>query len=433
MDTKPACKTTHRQLIAGACPWCGEHVAGEDVSKTADRVWNAQTLEADLDDPDVEVRMMTTTNLHLHNPPVDLAVSLLAKALNNSDLQVRQHAGHALLSLGSNLSSRQATDFESRVSRNEHETALRLALSGYYTMGQYESKQARIARRDHILWLIENAAEVEACGCPECQLNKHEDPEGYRQAKELWLAAVENSSDNANILANAARFFTLNDRKISEQLLMQGSSLQPEEHHWQQELGQLYSLEARRNEEHDQPLATKSFAAYEAAERARENQQLDDPQGEDKVQSILSRIYALPDLARSALDAFEFESAANYASELLSLAKSSELPEYFRDNGNAVHYGNFVLGCVALERGDIESAKLRLLASGKTKGSPNLMSFGPNMALAKDLLERGQREVVLQYFRLCAEFWEHGAEELEDWTRQVQSGKIPDFGANLVY
>jgi hypothetical protein len=60
-------------------------------------------------------------------------------------------------------------------------------------------------------------------------------------------------------------------------------------------------------------------------------------------------------------------------------------------------------------------------------------SFGPNMSLAKDLLEKGEREVVLEYFELCRKFWKLHTGRLDDWSRDVKAGRIPDFGANLVY
>jgi hypothetical protein len=92
-----------------------------------------------------------------------------------------------------------------------------------------------------------------------------------------------------------------------------------------------------------------------------------------------------------------------------------------------------VLGQCALRQGDIAQAKEYLLASGRTSGSPNLGSFGPNMSLAKGLLERGERDVVLEYFDLCKEFWASHLDILQDWSEQVKQGEIPDFGANLNY
>jgi hypothetical protein len=60
-------------------------------------------------------------------------------------------------------------------------------------------------------------------------------------------------------------------------------------------------------------------------------------------------------------------------------------------------------------------------------------SFGPNMQLAKALLEKGEKDVVLEYFMRCAKFWKMGEERLAGWTDSVKKGKIPDFGANLNY
>jgi hypothetical protein len=68
--------------------------------------------------------------------------------------------------------------------------------------------------------------------------------------------------------------------------------------------------------------------------------------------------------------------------------------------GNAIQAANVVLGRAALQEGEIDHAKEYLLAAGRTPGSPQLNSFGPDMTLAKDLLKRGEKDVVLEYFSL---------------------------------
>ena len=78
-------------------------------------------------------------------------------------------------------------------------------------------------------------------------------------------------------------------------------------------------------------------------------------------------------------------------------------------------------------------AKKRLLASDDSKGSPQMNSFGPNMQLAKALLEKGERDAVLEYFQRCGRFWKMGQDQLAAWTAAVKKGEIPDFGANLNY
>ena len=55
------------------------------------------------------------------------------------------------------------------------------------------------------------------------------------------------------------------------------------------------------------------------------------------------------------------------------------------------------------------------------------------MTLAKELLEKGEREVVLTYLQSCAKFWKMGGDQLRSWTATIKGGGIPDFGANLLY
>ena len=55
------------------------------------------------------------------------------------------------------------------------------------------------------------------------------------------------------------------------------------------------------------------------------------------------------------------------------------------------------------------------------------------MTLAKELLERGETEIVLEYFELCKTFWTMPGRELEQWVDDVKSKRIPKFGGNLAY
>lgn len=138
----------------------------------------------------------------------------------------------------------------------------------------------------------------------------------------------------------------------------------------------------------------------------------------------------MADLAVSAFEAGNTEKAQQYASELLHSA-----PQFKNDwnYGNALHKGNIVLGRVALKTGDIAGAKEHLLAAVQTPGSPQLNSFGPSMTLAKELLEKGERDVVLTYLESCGKFWKIGGEKLQSWMATVRGGGIPEFGANLLY
>ncbi len=103
-----------------------------------------------------------------------------------------------------------------------------------------------------------------------------------------------------------------------------------------------------------------------------------------------------------------------------------------RNLADHTHHGNLVLGRLALAAGDVEEAGAHLLAAADVeRPSPVLGSFGPEMGLAKLLLERGESEIVLEYFRRCGRFWEHGQEQLAEWTRAVEAGETPDLGRSV--
>ena len=142
------------------------------------------------------------------------------------------------------------------------------------------------------------------------------------------------------------------------------------------------------------------------------------------------RFYALGPAAKSACDVGEKEQAKQEADELLSLA--TKYPKDW-NYGNAVHDGNVVLGRIALEQGDVAGASRHLIDAGKTPGSPQLNSFGPNMTLARDLIAHHQLPVVLNYFKECRVFWKMDDGKLTAWSKMVEAGRMPSFGANLLY
>ncbi|MDQ3174585.1 MAG: hypothetical protein M3Q91_12905 [Acidobacteriota bacterium] len=142
------------------------------------------------------------------------------------------------------------------------------------------------------------------------------------------------------------------------------------------------------------------------------------------------RFYLTTKAAPTALAAGETKRAKTYALTLLQQAAT------LQDNwnyGNAIHVGNLVLGLIALAAADVPEAKRLLLEAGKSPGSPQLDSFGPDMLLAKELLAKGEQEVVIQYFDLCAKFWRLQEGQLDAWKAVVIKGGIPDFRANLDY
>ena len=147
------------------------------------------------------------------------------------------------------------------------------------------------------------------------------------------------------------------------------------------------------------------------------------PKAEDKF-------HMTREIAPLAFNAGDQVMAGMYAKDLLIQAESMK-DDW--DYGNAVHTANLVLGRIALAAGDIDEAKRLLLLAGKTPGSPQLESFGPDMLFAKELLEKGEKDVVIQYFTLCSAFWKMDDGKLAQWKTEVQDNEIPDFGPNVRY
>ncbi len=142
------------------------------------------------------------------------------------------------------------------------------------------------------------------------------------------------------------------------------------------------------------------------------------------------RFEVLPALAKAAFRAGEFDAAQSHARELLQLA-----PQFTKDRayGDALYDGYSVMGRVALRRDNVTLARQYLLNAATTPGSPSLSRRGPGMALAKELLEKGQAPTVLRFFILCREFWKTDNGRLAAWSDAVAKHEVPDFGANVDY
>ena len=147
-------------------------------------------------------------------------------------------------------------------------------------------------------------------------------------------------------------------------------------------------------------------------------------------QASVFYLYRLDDAVEDGIRGSHPESVEAKARWLLALSSLHPLDWSY---GNAIMHGHVALGVVALERGDVGTAREHLLAAGRTPGSPQLDTFGPNMRLAEALLQAGERDVVLEYFDECRAFWRMDDGDLDQWSEMVRAGQMPDFGANRVF
>jgi len=148
-----------------------------------------------------------------------------------------------------------------------------------------------------------------------------------------------------------------------------------------------------------------------------------------KAKNEYDRLLAIEYLSVFLIDEGKIEEAEIYAKQILEISpKYKDCWNY----GNAIHMAHIALGRIALRRNNVNEAKNQLLDAGHTPGSPQLDSSGPNMLLAKELLEKGERDVVLEYLMLCGKFWTADKAKMRIWQDIIKQGRIPDFGSNLL-
>ncbi len=336
-------------------------------------------------------------------PAAAIAVSIMITLCPAQD-------AHQDAMAGGEMDAAQAEKMEAILAENPDDISTRTKLLGYYFLHRRGAEGAIEKRRGHVLWVIANHPSSELAALPYCGMNAHLDPEGYVEAKKLWTRQTEAHPDDPDVLGNAGGFFQLQDRKLADDFLQRALKADPGNPDRADKLGQFYALS---RDAADAPLALTH---------------LEDAQEADKDE--MSRFYRLSQLAKAAHKAGDLDKAGRYAKEVIAKAA---LHSKDWNYGNAIHHGNNILGLCALAKGDIALAETHLILAGKTPGSPQLDSFGPNMLLAKDLLVKDRKEVVLEYLGLCRAFWEMGGDRLDKWTRDANAGEIPDFGGNLNY
>lgn len=136
----------------------------------------------------------------------------------------------------------------------------------------------------------------------------------------------------------------------------------------------------------------------------------------------LSRFYSLEDRIAEAYRANDFSKVKELAKENLGLATVYRCNWNF---GNAIHDTNRVLGLVSLKNGDIDAASNYLLKAGKSSGSPQLNTFGPELDLANELLQLGKAEAVKSYLKDIKIFWKMNNGQVDAWLAEIEKGGKP--------
>jgi hypothetical protein len=312
--------------------------------------------------------------------------------------------GILLIYSGKSIAKPKADELEVGLSKKPDTVDSRLLLIGYYTVNA-KTPADRLRLRNHILWMIENHPEHPATAEPSLR-DLPDDPEGNAQILALWNKNLELKSDDLDVLKDAEKFFFSKDAAAAERLIYLLAQKEPNNREWPAELAQLYRMVGIPGEPIDDP-AQRALESY-------------------KRVLALTRLPAARealagDMAQAAFKVGDFGGASELAKVYLQTTDRA-----------APQRGNTILGRVALRSGDLSGAKQYLLASSAPEAAKDISLSGPTMILAKELLERGENDAVLQYLQNCMSLWPRGEDVLNIWMTDIKKGKMPNFG-NLAF
>jgi tetratricopeptide (TPR) repeat protein len=228
-----------------------------------------------------------------------------------------------------------------------------------------------------------------------------DDVDGNLQITALWKKHLELHQDDIAVLKNAEKFFFGKDPAEADRLIHRIAEKEPANQEWPNELAQLYRMFGIPGEQLD--AAQRADEAYKRVLALTRN--------------IQARESLAGEMAQAAFKMGDFPGSAEYAKIQLS-GKDRSAPQR----------ANTILGRVALRSGDVSSAKQFLLDSSKPEAAKDISLSGPIMVLAKELLERGERDTVLQYLDNCLALWPRGENVLQVWIAEIRNGKTPNFG-----
>ena len=305
-----------------------------------------------------------------------------------------------LLYLARNMSKAKVAELEAEVKKDPENIDNRLSLIGYYSWtGQNTVDMVRL--RAHVVWMVQNHPEHAATGEPSLR-DLPDDPDGNIQIAALWTKNIELRGNDYNVLKNAEKFFFSRNPAEAERILHRLYEKDPVNREWPAELTKLYAMFGIPGFDTDDP-AEKSAEAYR-----RVLQLTRDPRSRETLAA---------DMAEAEFKISNYKGAAFLAKIHLQSA----------DRG-AVQRANTLLGRVALRTDDTESAKQYLLDSSKPDAARYVGVSGPTMVLAKELLDKGERDAVVQYLENCLALWPRGEDVLTFWINEIRSGRTPDFG-----
>jgi hypothetical protein len=298
-------------------------------------------------------------------------------------------------------SKEEAAEFERRLENDQQDLLARARLLGYYGCHRARSKVDVQNRIKHILWVFEYAPECDLGRTPCLYFPERGNLLACKRKRELLVRQCEFFKDNVRVLSDLAEAFSLDDSELALKHLRRAYKIARKKQKHQVAFWlslRLYSVGLVKN---DLPKLIEAVVFMQEVVDARKS---------DSDSDFRFR------LAEMALDSKQTD---------LAIEVSHQMLEDLRQDDQNLHVAHIVLGRIACQNKDIQSAKEHLLLAAQVEGSSRLCSYGPQMKLAQDLLQAGEKEAVLQYLKDCKKFWDMGKRKLPNWIKAIEENRIP--------
>lgn len=339
---------------------------------------------------------------------------------------------------GLEMTPDEATELEKALEKNPDDLNTAAQLLGFYNNARGKNPDARKKREKLILSLIQSHPDAAILGTYYGLLFRNDN---CIEAQELWAKQVEENPKSIPILMNAAHPFLIYppqelqpDGGLAVKYLLQAQAIEPDSPIINEKLAQVYMISRRFPGADKKDLAAKELAELTKVYKNSDNE--------------AQKSMMLPQMAKASLEIPEELDSADKQADLMISNAQVALKNWPPAPGGTVwsggrmispdtvflfYFGYFTKGMVALKKGDTDKAVEFLLKSAEAYKSQNALANGPNMSLAKALLEAGQKDAVIEFLGKCSKFWKNDQGITGKWTAEIKAGKIPDFGRSLYY
>lgn len=328
------------------------------------------------------------------------------------------------------ITAQRAIQLEAALKQNPNDAQLRKRLIHFYSnaAGDFSVKNTWKLREqkqknvfEHYKWFVQNHPELSrkevGLSATDLSVFNVRHPQ-YQELKSEWLKQVELRKGDSVVRLNAVDFFYLREWQVTENLLLEGEKIDAENYKLPLKLIEIYD---DRFEESESDAERKALLVkiFEHGERTLTLLKQERTEARD-----IERENLLLKLAKSAFELGNFEKAKAYATELIL---------EFSDNSNdvkyaeAVHTGNIILGKVALSENNLAKAKEYLLIAARAPQHAHFKAIFPDLELARMLLAKEEKLVVMEYLKLCENLNDVNVKMLQRWQREIAEGKIPSL------